>query len=81
VNIVSLIKNYDCSVVEPDTKNGTRRLLERWIAKTPTERAAMAEGSIRCYKERFNLEENKSTILRLFEKALAGPFNRRRLSR
>jgi glycosyltransferase involved in cell wall biosynthesis len=78
VNIVSLIEGENCSIVEPDTLEGTRRLLERWIALTPQERLEMRQNAARCFQTRFDMRENAFTIIRLFETALDTQFNRRR---
>jgi glycosyltransferase involved in cell wall biosynthesis len=75
VNIVSLVQDFDCSIVEPDTLDGTRTMLQRWIKKTPAERAIMHEQANKCYEARLNLRDNTAAVFHLFETALATKFN------
>ena len=81
VNIVSLLKDFDCSIVAPDTLEGTKAMLTQWIAKTPDERASMSAQASKCYEAKLNLRENSAAVFRLFESALDGRFNRRRSRR
>ncbi len=45
VNIAETIANDQAGFMEPDTVEGTLRLLERWISTTPETRATMAKGN------------------------------------
>jgi hypothetical protein len=55
--------------MELDTAEGTLRLLQRWIAMTPAEKAAMGERARSCYHRRYDMRENAKAIIRLFEAA------------
>jgi hypothetical protein len=55
--------------MELDTVQGTLRLLERWIAMTPKEKAAMGERALACFHRRYDMRENAKAIIRLFEAA------------
>ncbi len=70
VNIGSIIGGAGCAYIEPDTLEGTRNLLRRWIATPPAEREAMSAAASACFHERFDLRESVHTIRCLFEEAL-----------
>lgn len=69
VNIAEVIANDQAGFMEPDTAEGTLRLLERWIATSLEARAAMAERAIQCFRQRYDMRESAKIILRLFEAA------------
>jgi glycosyltransferase involved in cell wall biosynthesis len=69
VNIAEEIANDQAGLMEPDTAEGTLRLLERWISTTPETRAIMAQKAIACFQQRYDMRENAKTIMRLFESA------------
>jgi len=69
VNIAETIANDQAGLMEPDTAEGTLRLLERWISTTPETRANMAQKAIACFQQRYDMRENAKTIMRLFESA------------
>jgi len=69
VNIAPDIAADHAGLMEPDTAEGTLRLLERWIATPSEERKAMAERAMQCFRQRYDMRENAKTILRLFESA------------
>jgi len=73
VNIAEDIANDDAGLMELDTAQGTLRLLERWIAMTPAERASMGERAAACYHRRYDMRENAKAIIRLFEAATMTP--------
>ncbi len=78
VNIGSMLEGFDCSLIEPDTLEGTRRLLERWIALSPQQRQIMQANAQECFRTRFDIRENTGTLVRLFETALSSGFVRRK---
>ena len=67
VNIAPDLEHAGCALVEPDTLNGARRLLERWLALPETERAAMGERALVTFQRAYDMRENAQTILRVFE--------------
>jgi glycosyltransferase involved in cell wall biosynthesis len=69
VNIAEDIANDNAGLMELDTAEGTLRLLERWIAMTSEEKAAMGERAATCYHRRYDMRENAKAIIRLFEAA------------
>ena len=66
VNIAAEIAADGAGLMEPDTEEGTRRLLERWIAMSPKERAAMGVEAKRCFERRYDMQQNAAKIVRLF---------------
>ncbi len=69
VNIAEDIANDGAGYMEPDTLEGTLRLLERWIATSPKDRVAMGERGIQTFRVRYDMRENAKTIMSLFESA------------
>ena len=69
VNIAEDIAADKAGLMELDTAEGTLRLLQRWIAMTPAEKAAMGERARSCYHRRYDMRENAKAIIRLFEAA------------
>ncbi len=53
VNIFEEIERDGAGFVENDDLEGARRLLARWFALPPLERAAMREAASRCFSARF----------------------------
>ena len=72
VNIAEEIAADGAGLVEPDTPDGTLRLLQRWLAMPEAERAGMRERALECYRRRYDMRRNAQTIIRLFEDAVQG---------
>ena len=53
--------------MEPDTLDGTIRLLRRWAALSETQRADMRANAVRCWRNRFDSAGTSRAIVRLFE--------------
>jgi len=68
VNIAPDIASDGAGLMESDTEVGTSRLLEDWIALSPSEREAMSIRALECFHRRYDMRENAKTVLRLFEK-------------
>ena len=77
VNIAPEIAADGAGLMEPDTQRGTDRLLERWIAMTAVERAAMNARTLDCFDRRYDMRKNAVAIISLFEDA-AHPVSTRR---
>ncbi len=67
VNIAPDVERAGCALVEDDTLDGTRRLLERWIATSPPERDAMGERALATFQQLYDMRRNTEAILRVFE--------------
>ena len=69
INIAPDIEFDGCGLVEPDTSEGATRLLHRWLALTPDQRAAMSQQALITFANRYDMRHNAATILRVFEQA------------
>lgn len=69
VNIAEEIAEDGAGLMEPDTPEGTLRLLERWLALPEADRAEMRERALACFQRRYDMRRNAQTIIRLFEDA------------
>ena len=67
VNIAPEIAADQCGLVEPDTYDGTLRLLKRWLALTSAQREQMAANAITTFSRRYDMRRNSAIILRTFE--------------
>ncbi len=67
VNLAPELARAGCALVEPDTLDGTRRLLARWLALTPTERRDMGERALATFAACYDMRRNAEAILRVFE--------------
>jgi glycosyltransferase involved in cell wall biosynthesis len=70
VNIAEEIAADGGGLMEPDTPEGTLRLLQRWIATSPQERSQMSERGLRCFQVRYDMQESAKAIIQLFEAKL-----------
>ena len=69
VNIGSIISDAGCSFIEPDTVEGTRSLLRRWISLNTQERENMSAAAESCFHTRFDLRSSVEHLVQLFEAA------------
>jgi glycosyltransferase involved in cell wall biosynthesis len=67
INIAPEIMADGCGLVEPDTVEGTIRLIERWLALTPEQRRHMGQQALLTFAERYDMRRNSALILRTFE--------------
>ncbi len=67
VNIAPDLRRAGCALVEPDTLEGTRRLMRRWLALAPAERAAMGGKAHLTFQLHYDMRRNAESILRVFE--------------
>jgi glycosyltransferase involved in cell wall biosynthesis len=67
VNIAPEIEADGCGLVEPDTLEGTIRLLRRWLVLTPDERDRMTQQAHITFSTRYDMRRNSAFILRTFE--------------
>ena len=66
VNIWREIAADDAGLVAEDTLQGTRQMLQRWLALSDDERRAMASNAARCFRQRFHIDSEACNILQLF---------------
>ena len=71
INIAPEIEADGCGIVEPDTLEGTVRLLERWLALDPAQREAMQRQTKITFSRRYDMRRNSALILRIFEQLRA----------
>jgi len=69
INIAPDIAADGAGLVEPDTLEGSRNLLQRWLALSPEEREAMSRQALTTFATRYDMRHNAATILRVFEKS------------
>ncbi len=67
VNIWREIRESGVGLVEPDTSDGTRRLLRRWLGMPAGERAGMAAAAEEVFRQRFSLRRSAESIHALAE--------------
>ncbi len=67
VNIAPDLDRAGCALVEPDTVDGTRRLLARWLALPVAEKIAMGERALHTFRACYDMRRNTETILRAFD--------------
>jgi glycosyltransferase involved in cell wall biosynthesis len=63
VNIWREIVESGAGLAATDTVEGTRWLLESWLAKTPGEREQMKNAALRCFTERFEIIRASQALL------------------
>lgn len=76
VNIGSIIGDAGCCLIEPDTLEGTCRLLRRWNSLTAQERTEMSAAAELCFRTRFDLRSSVEHLVRLFEEAQRAGYSR-----
>jgi glycosyltransferase involved in cell wall biosynthesis len=62
INIWRDIVEDGVGLVEPDTLEGTRRLLERWMATPEQEREAMAQRAMATFEARYSMRRSAQAI-------------------
>ena len=73
VNIHGDISASEAGLVEPDTLEGTVRLLRRWAAMNHAERAQMRTNGMQCWRNRFDSAGTSRAIVRLFQERRKDP--------
>lgn len=67
VNIAPDVSAAGCALVEPDTLEGTLRLLTRWLHLSAAEREAMCTRALATFQQHYDMRRNTEAILRVFE--------------
>ena len=70
VNIWREILTDQAGFAEPDTVDGTVRLLEKWLALTPAQRQQMATNAKQCFNTRFTAEAMADSVTSTIAAAL-----------
>lgn len=65
VNIWREIEQDGAGFVETDTLDGTVALLQRWLAAAPAELDAMRAAALRCFDQRFQMEQVAQKLVRI----------------
>lgn len=71
VNIWREVEASGGGIVEPDTVIGTQRLLEKFLALTPTARSEMATCAKLGYEKHFSVREAAQDLIAVLQKAMA----------
>ena len=71
VNIAPEIATNGAGLMEPDTPEGTSRLITRWLEMSPTERAQMGQRAADCFARRYDMREGAKAVVGLFEQVRA----------
>jgi glycosyltransferase involved in cell wall biosynthesis len=70
VNIWREVTGSGGGLVAPDTLDGAKSLLARWLDQSPDERAAAATAARQCYLTYFDIKKTSVDIVRLVKQAL-----------
>ena len=65
VNIWREVVADGAGMVEPDTPEGTERLLARWLAASPSEVEQMRANARRCFEHRFRIETVATNLVHI----------------
>ncbi len=68
VNIWPEISGDGAGLVAPDTLEGTKSLLEQWLALDEDQRREMRLRARACFESRYNLDQNVSELVRFFQR-------------
>jgi glycosyltransferase involved in cell wall biosynthesis len=69
VNLAEEVLAAECGLVEPDTLEGTVRLLRRWKALSAEQREAMERKARTAFLTRYTMRRNAAAVLHLVERA------------
>jgi glycosyltransferase involved in cell wall biosynthesis len=62
VDTAELVENCGAGFVEPDTLEGTRRLIQRWLG---ADRQTMSLAAKNCFQNHFNIERTSEQLLKI----------------
>lgn len=65
INIWREVKSDGGGLVEPDTQEGTNRLLRRWLTMSPMARDEMRAAAVRCFDKRFHARAAAQDLVRV----------------
>ncbi len=67
VNTAPDIASDGAGLMEPDTPDGTARLIASWMGMTAEERAAMGRRAGQCFARRYDMRIGAKTVVRLLQ--------------
>lgn len=70
VNIWREIKELNAGLVEDDTLEGTKNLLNRWFNTSEKDKKIISENTTICFKERFDIEQASKNLITLIRNDL-----------
>jgi glycosyltransferase involved in cell wall biosynthesis len=73
VNIAPEIVAVGAGLMQPDTEEGTHRLIAGWIAMPPIDRERMAAAARQLYIERYDMRKNARDVSDLLYEAIHAP--------
>ena len=73
VNIWREIAADEAGLVAEDTLQGTRQMLQQWLALSDEERRAKARAAGECFRQRFHIDSGACNILQLFAQHASKP--------
>ena len=71
VNIAADIAADGAGLMEPDTAEGTVRLIARWLDMPGQQREAMRARAVQCFGRRYDMHEGAKAVVELFERVHA----------
>jgi glycosyltransferase involved in cell wall biosynthesis len=71
VNIWREIVNDDAGFADEDDRDGTTRLIERWIRTPAAERETMRVNARTCFERRFEINRAVDSLLQVLEERVA----------
>jgi glycosyltransferase involved in cell wall biosynthesis len=71
VNTWHDVLEHGAGLVEEDTIDGTRNLLERWFAMSSAEKQAMAERAKQCFSKSFDIRIAHARLIESLERAIS----------
>lgn len=72
VNIWREIVEDGAGLAEPDTEEGTTKLLRDWLSKTPAQREQMRAAAERCFADRFEIDRAAGHLLKVLQNGNGG---------
>ena len=77
VNIWREVVDAGAGLAEPDTHEGTLRLLQRWLALDARERAVFAANAAPCFETHFHVDSAARRLTAALESEVVGPWRAR----
>jgi len=68
VNIAAEIAADGAGLMEPDTADGTARLVRRWLEMSAEQRATMGRCALECFYRRYDMRKGAAAVIDLFNR-------------
>jgi len=62
INIAADLAGHGCALVAPDTLDGTRDLLARWMGTPHAERTAMSDRALHTFRQHYDMRRNAAAV-------------------